>query len=85
MDTNIWVTIVQTVGFPIAMCLAMALYVKYISDKSREERIALADQHKEEMLEIMSTHRAEVNELKSAINSNTLVMQKLCDKLENTP
>ena len=26
-----------------------------------------------------------VNELKNAINSNTLVMQKLCDKLESTP
>ena len=82
MDTNIWVTIIQTIGFPIAMCLAMALYVKYISDKSREERIALQEQHRTEMTEIMSTHREEVNELKAAINSNTLVMQKLCDKLE---
>lgn len=82
MDTNAWVTIIQTIGFPIAMCIAIALYLKYTYDKEREERTGLQEQHRAEMKEIMNTHREEVNELKAAINSNTLVMQKLCDKLE---
>ena len=83
MDTNTWVTIIQTIGFPIAMCIALALNLKYTSDKEREERKQIQEQHRTEMTEIMNTHREEVNELKSAINSNTLVMQKLCDKLES--
>lgn len=30
--------LVTTIGFPIVMCGAMAYYVKYITDKQREER-----------------------------------------------
>ena len=28
---------ITTVGFPIAMCVAMGYYVKYITDKNRDE------------------------------------------------
>lgn len=63
------VQIVQTVGFPIAMCVAMGGYVKYTEDKSREERIELQAQHTEEM-----------NSVKAALNNNTLALQKLVDE-----
>lgn len=64
------VQIVQSVGFPIAMCLAMGGYVKYTEDKSREERI-----------EIQAQHLDEIKSIKSALNNNTLALQKLVDKL----
>lgn len=60
------VQIVQSVGFPIAMCVAMGSYVKYTEDKSREERIELQAQHAEQM-----------NSVKAALNNNTLALQKL--------
>lgn len=63
------VQIVQTVGFPIAMCVAMGAYVKYTEDKSREERIELQMQHAEEM-----------ESVKAALNNNTLALQKLVDE-----
>lgn len=63
------IQIVQTVGFPIAMCVAMGGYVKYTEDKSREERIKLQAQHAEEM-----------NTVKAALNNNTLALQKLVDE-----
>lgn len=63
------VQIVQTVGFPIAMCVAMGSYVKYTEDKSREERVELQAQHAEEM-----------NSVKAALNNNTLALQKLVDE-----
>lgn len=63
------VQIVQSVGFPIAMCLAMGGYVKYTEDKSREERIELQAQHAEEM-----------DSVKTALNNNTLALQKLVDE-----
>lgn len=49
MDTNALVTIIQTVGFPIAMCGAMAWYVKYTEDKHREDRNGQNERHTREM------------------------------------
>lgn len=64
-------TLIQTVGFPIVMCGAMAWYVKYISDKNREQITAEREAHKEEM-----------NEVIKAINNNTVVIEKLIAKLD---
>lgn len=64
------VQIVQSVGFPIAMCIAMGAYVKYTEDKSREERVEMQTQHSEEM-----------DSVKTALNNNTLALQELVDKL----
>lgn len=64
------VQIVQSVGFPIAMCIAMGVYVKYTEDKSREERLEMQTQHAEEM-----------DSVKTALNNNTLALQELSDKL----
>lgn len=63
------VQIVQSVGFPIAMCVAMGAYVKYTEDKSREERVEFQAQHVEEM-----------ESVKTALNNNTLALQKLVDE-----
>lgn len=63
------VQIVQSVGFPIAMCVAMGGYVKYTEDKSREERVEFQAQHVEEMKSV-----------KVALDNNTLALQKLVDE-----
>lgn len=65
------VTLIQTVGFPIVMCGLMGWYVKYISDKNREQITAEREAHKEEM-----------NEVIKAINNNTIVIEKLIAKLD---
>lgn len=62
--------LITSVGFPIVACCAAAYYIKYISDKNREEVSELNKQHQEEMLKVTE-----------AINNNTLVISKLCDKL----
>lgn len=62
---------IGTVGFPIVCSGAMMWYVKYITDKNREEISKITEQHKEEITEVTQ-----------ALNNNTLVIQKLCDKLE---
>lgn len=38
MDISAVSQLVTTIGFPIVMCGAMSYYVKYITDKQREER-----------------------------------------------
>lgn len=70
MNINDILTAVTTVGFPIVCCGAMMYYVKYTTDKHREEIETLNTQHKEEMKEVTN-----------AVNNNTLALQKLCDKM----
>ena len=55
-------------AFPIIMCLVMAWYVKYQTDNNRTDINELNKLHREEMLQITS-----------AINNNTLALQKLTD------
>lgn len=71
MTTADLITVISTVGFPIACAIAMMWYVKYTTDKHREEITTLNAEHKQEMAEVTQ-----------AINNNTLVIQKLCDKLD---
>lgn len=71
MDFQAIVQIISTVGFPIACCIAMGIFVKYITDKNREEVAKLNEQHREEM-----------NEVTTAIHNNTLALQSLTDHLK---
>lgn len=69
-----WESILQaitTVGFPIVCCIAMAWYVKYSTDQSRDEVAKLNEQHKQEMTEVTQ-----------AINNNTIALTKLCDLMK---
>lgn len=68
---NEWLQAITTVGFPIVMCGGMAYYVKYMTDKHREEVAKLNEQHKEEMLDIVK-----------AVDNNTLALTKLCERLD---
>lgn len=71
MDMNAILQAITTVGFPVVMCGVMAYYVKYITDKNREEVAKLNEQHKQEILDVVK-----------AIDNNTVALTKLCEKLE---
>lgn len=70
MDVNSIIQVVTTLGFPIVMCGAMAWYVKYITDKQREE-----------IKELNAQHNEEIQKTTEALNNNTLALQTLCDKI----
>ena len=72
MDLTGVIDSIGSYGFPIVCCIAMAWYVKYMSDKNSEQIDKLNDQHKKEMSEVTT-----------ALNNNTLALQRLCDKLGN--
>lgn len=71
MDANAIIALIQSVGFPIVMCGLMAWYVKYITDKNREEITEEREAHKQEMSQVIT-----------AINNNTIVIEKLIAKLD---
>lgn len=68
MDAQAIMQAISTVGFPIVCCLCMGWYVKYSTDKNREELAKVNEQHKEEMTEVTQ-----------AINNNTIALTQLCD------
>lgn len=68
MDVNTILQAVGTVGFPIVCAVSMAWYVKYVTDRNREDIEKLNTQHQQEMKEVTS-----------ALNNNTLALQKLSD------
>lgn len=63
-------TLVSTMGFPIVACFAMAWYVKYQTDSYRSEVTSMRKEH-----------QSEIEKVTTALNNNTLALQKLCDKL----
>lgn len=71
MNVQDLLSVISTVGFPIACCVAMMWYVKYSTDQNREEIARLNEQHNQEMKEVTT-----------AINNNTLALQKLCDLMK---
>lgn len=73
METaNMILQAITTVGFPIVCCGVLMYYVKYIRDKDTEM-----------ITDIMARHNEEVNTMSAALSENTLVLQKLCDKLDS--
>lgn len=70
MDVATLTQLVTTFGFPIVACGFMGYYVKYITDKNREEIHNLNERHTEEL-----------NTIKDSLNNNTLVLQQLLDYL----
>lgn len=71
MNWDIIATFIQTVGFPAVCVLGMGYYVKYITDQHHAETEKLNDQH-----------RAEIAEVTTALNNNTLALQKLTDFIQ---
>ena len=68
--------LIGALGFPIVICLLMAYYIKYLTDKNRETMEKMSMQHKDEMLEVK-------NDVTKAINNNTQVMMKLTELIIN--
>ena len=70
MDVQTLSEIISTVGFPIVCFIMCGYYVKYREDKNDEKIEKLNNMHDEESKQMIS-----------ALNNNTLALQKLTDKL----
>lgn len=58
--------LIGSYGFPILACIAMAWFVKYTTDKNREDIKQSREVHKEEMTKITE-----------ALNNNTIAVHDL--------
>lgn len=69
-----WDFILQLISsnlFPIAACIALAWYFNKVNDNYRSD-----------IKELQNGHKDEISVLTDAINNNTLVIQKLIDRME---
>lgn len=55
-------------AFPIVACVVMGWYVKYTQDNYRTD-----------IQELSKNHKEEIDKVTSALNNNTLALQKLTD------
>ena len=67
-----WMQLIGSYAFPIVACVAMGYYLKYTSDRNRED-----------MANLNKTHAEEMEQLKDALNNNTIVLTKLCTIIDN--
>lgn len=76
------IQIIQQLGFPVAVAAACAFYVKYRDDKADQKLEKLQESYAEELRNERTEHKSEMSAITEAVNNNTLIMQKLLDKLE---
>lgn len=73
MDFNSLAQIIGTLGFPIVACCAMAYFFAKVNDNYRND-----------IKELQANHKEEIAGMTEAINNNTLVIQKLVDKMDES-
>lgn len=72
MDLTTLAQLIGTLGFPIVACCAMAYFFAKVNDNYRND-----------IKELQSNHKEEIAKMTEAINNNTLVIQKLVDKMDD--
>ncbi len=75
-------TIIQTVGFPIAVAIAMFVMLQNEQKAHREETEKLNETITDLKITFNGAITDQERTITEAINNNTLVIQKLLDKLE---
>jgi len=75
-------TIIQSVGFPIAVAIAMFVMLQNEQKAHREESEKLTATITDLKITFNSAITDQERSITEAINNNTLVIQKLLDKLE---
>ena len=64
------IEVLSNFGFPVACCGILMWYIYQLNR-----------QHKDELQAIMSAHKEETDKLTESINSNTLVLTKLLERM----
>ena len=75
------ITIIQTVGFPIACAVAMFLMLQSEQKAHKEESEKLTETIVDMKITFNNALHDQEHNITEAINNNTIVIQKLLDKL----
>ena len=78
------ITLIQTVGFPIAFAVAMFLMLNNEQKAHKEESQQLTSTITDLKISFSDAINQQKSDMVEAINNNTLVIQKLIDKMEDS-
>ena len=82
METaNLIISVIQQLGFPVAVAILAFWYIKYREDKNDEKMEHLRESYEQEQRETRQLHKDETMKLTEAINNNTLIITKLYERL----
>lgn len=73
MDANTFTQIIATVGFPIAACVALGFFIKYVIEKFLA---AVADMNAK-MILMQEKHEEEMKTIKEALVGNTMAIKEM--------
>ena len=76
------ITLIQTVGFPIACAVAMFLMLNNEQKAHKEETAKLTETITDLKISFSDAINEQKSDMVTAINNNTLVIQQLLDKME---
>ena len=76
------ITLIQTVGFPIACAVAMFLMLNNEQKAHKEETQNLTATITDLKISFSDAINAQKTDMVNAINNNTLVIQKLLDRMD---
>lgn len=76
------VTMIQTVGFPIACAVAMFLMLHNEQKDHKEETRKITETIADLKMSFSDAINEQKSEMVTAINNNTLVIQKLLDRMD---
>lgn len=77
------ITLIQTVGFHIACAVAMFLMLNSEQKNHKEESKQLSETITDLKISFSDAINSQRSDMVEAINNNTLVIQKLIDKMED--
>lgn len=77
------ITLIQTVGFPIACAVAMFLMLNGEQKNHKEESQQLTATINDLKISFSDAINQQKTDMTTALNNNTLVLQKLIDKLDD--
>lgn len=76
------ITLIQTVGFPIACAVAMFLMLNNEQKAHKEETAKLTETITDLKISFSDAINEQKSDMVTAINNNTLVIQQLLDKMD---
>lgn len=77
------ISLIQTVGFPIACAVAMFIMLNTEQKSHKEETRQLTETITDLKISFSDAINQQKNDMVTALNNNTIVLQKLIDKLDD--
>lgn len=77
-----FITIIQSIGFPIACAVAMFVMLQNEQKAHKEEQEKITETITQLKIDFAESIRNQETTITTAINNNTLVIQKLVDRLD---